>query len=167
MLQDCLLLTRASNEYVKEALNSPDHSNFTDVTLVFADGRVDTYRSLLWLLAPWWREALDWSSSLVLLPDTTCDQFMESLAAGKQILQNTDTVKGHIKKNIKLSSEVIPKPKSVKMEHSLEDKPEPLVEGEDEAKNNVKLAPVPSKLMSSVLSSFPWPSGLPAPSHHR
>ena len=160
MAQDSLLLIRAKSGHVHDALKYAVLSDFTDVTLVFADCRVQSYRSLLWLLAPWWREALNWSSSLVILQDTTCQQFIESLAEGKEMLLKTETVKGCIKTNTKLPLEGHIQSNSLKME----DKP---VKGEIKTEDEVKLASVPSKLMSSILPCFSWPPGMPSPSHHR
>ena len=160
MAQDSLLLIRAKSEHVHEALESVLLSDFTDVTLVFADCTVQSYRSLLWLLAPWWREVLDWSSSLVILQDTSCQQFIESLEASKEMLLKTETIKGRIEPKPKLPLEDHIESNSVKMD----DKP---FKGEDEAEDEVKLASVPLKLMSSILPCFPWPPGMPTPSHHR
>ena len=93
-------------------------------------------------MAPWWREALDWSSSLVILQDTTCQQFIESLAVGRDMLLKIETAKDRIKTNTKLPLESNLESNMVKME----DKP---VKGEDGADDEVKLASVPSKLMCS------------------
>ena len=160
MAQDSLLLIRATSEHVHEALKSVLLSEFTDVTLVFADCTVQSYRSMLWLLAPWWREVLDWSSSLVILQDTSCQQFIESLEASTEMLLKTETIKGPIEPNTKLPLKGHIESNSVKMEDEH-------VKGEDGSEDGVKQASVPLKLMSSILPCFPWPPGMPTPSHHR
>ena len=49
--------SHVSSTLVAAAL--PDFShNFSDITLVFSDGRVVYYRALLYLISPWWKELL-------------------------------------------------------------------------------------------------------------
>ena len=57
---------------------------FSDVTLVFTDGNVSYYRSLLYLFSPWWKEILLQvpSCNKVLLPHTSMGQFMQELEQG-------------------------------------------------------------------------------------
>ena len=52
----------AGSSHVRSTLvaaASQDFShNFSDVTLVFSDGSMVYYRSLLYLISPWWKELL-------------------------------------------------------------------------------------------------------------
>ena len=52
----------AGSSHVRSTLvaaASQDFShNFSDVTLVFSDGRMVYYRALLYLFSPWWKELL-------------------------------------------------------------------------------------------------------------
>ena len=67
-------------------LATPSFSKeFSDVTLVFTDGNVSYYRSLLYLFSPWWKEILLQvpSCNKVLLPHTSRKQFMQELEQGQ------------------------------------------------------------------------------------
>ena len=55
----CLTAGPSHVRYTLVAAASQDFShNFSDVTLVFSDGSMVYYRSLLYLISPWWKELL-------------------------------------------------------------------------------------------------------------
>ena len=74
-----------SSHAIFSLLTTPSFSKeFSDVTLVFTDGSVNYYRSLLYLFSPWWKELLlpVPSCNKVLLPHTSRGQFMQELEQG-------------------------------------------------------------------------------------
>ena len=62
-------------------------NDFSYVTLKFSDGSVNYYKSLIYLISPWWKELLlqEPSCNRVLLPLTSMEEFMQELELGKQL----------------------------------------------------------------------------------
>ena len=141
----------SDKNHVASALTTatgPDFShNFSDVTLAFSDGSVAYYKSLLALVSPWLQTVLLAAplSSLIILADTTRDQF---------ILEYAGEMAGEAAYHIDEAFE-------------LEDSSEPVDITDDGTVEEEDASDPAGRLVERIAGDFEWPGGLEAPNFHR